>query len=270
MYSLTKSILSALIGIAIGEGHIQNVKQPIADYFPALATAADPRKRSILVEHLLTMTPGLDWPDFDKPYWKMKRTPDWVSFILNQPMAHTPGEAFTYNSGGSHLLSAILAKTTGESVYDYAKRHLFDKLGFTRPRWNSSAGIHEGGAGLHLRAQDMATFGQLFLQKGNWNGQQLVPAEWVANSTSIHNPGLHQYEPPIFGEYGYHWWVTPEDGTIPGHYFAKGYGGQYLFVMPELALVAAIRKEPEGKSRAICSKQLFYEWIIPLARERRR
>ncbi|MBW7461570.1 serine hydrolase, partial [Paenibacillus sepulcri] len=166
VYSLTKSILSALIGIAIGEGCIQGVKQPIADYFAEVASAEDPRKRGILIEHLLTMTPGFHWPDFDKPYWKMRRTPDWVSFILDQPMAHTPGEAFTYNSGGSHLLSAILRKATGEPVYDYAKRHLFDKLGFIRPRWNSSSGIHEGGTGLHISAQDMAKFGQLYLQGG--------------------------------------------------------------------------------------------------------
>ena len=97
-------------------------------------------KRSIRIKHLLTMTAGLDWPEFDKPYWKMKRTKDWVDFIVNQPMAHTPGDVFTYNSGASHLLSAILTRTTELSAAEYAELHLFKRLGFAGPDGTAQAG----------------------------------------------------------------------------------------------------------------------------------
>ncbi|BBH20782.1 hypothetical protein Back11_21270 [Paenibacillus baekrokdamisoli] len=264
IYSCTKSILSALIGIAIEQGHIAGLDQPIADYFEEIRLSSDERKRSITIRNLLTMTPGLDWPDFDKPYWQMKRTRDWVKFIVEQPMGHEPGEVFTYNSGASHLLSAILTKTTELSALEYAQLYLFNKLGFRKPRWNSSSGIYEGGAGLHLTSLDMAKFGQLYLQRGQWNGEQLLPAAWVDSSTAVHHKGLQHYEPQIFGEYGYHWWVSPKahNGVI-SCYFAKGYGGQYIFVIPERELVVVIRREAEDKSRAILSKKLLFEHLIP-------
>jgi CubicO group peptidase (beta-lactamase class C family) len=266
VYSCTKSLLSALIGIAVGQGYIGGLDQPISEYFPELEDDADRRKRAIQIKHLLTMTPGFDWPDFDKPYWKMKRTSDWVRFVLDRPMAHEPGEVFTYNSGGSHLLSAILTKATGMPVYEFARERLFDKLGFRKPRWNSFGGVYEGGAGLHLSTQDMAKFGLLYLQRGQWKGEQLIPSSWVESSTTMRHKGLLHYEPPIFGAYGYHWWISPKEhnGKVDC-YFAKGYGGQYIFVVPELELVAAIRKEPEGKNNAIFSKMLLMEHIIPNA-----
>lgn len=265
IYSCTKSILSALIGIAIAQGHIGSLEQPISDYFESIRRSTDERKRAITLKHLLTMTPGLEWPDFDKPYWSMKRKEDWIAFILDQPMAHEPGEAFTYNSGGSHLLSAILTQATGLSAFDYAQRELFGRLEFRRPRWNSSGGISEGGAGLHLSSVDMAKFGQLYLQRGRWNGEQLLPEGWVEQSTAVHHKGLLHYEPPIFGEYGYHWWLSAEEHNGAADlFFAKGYGGQYIFVIPPLDLVAVIRKEPEGKSNAIYSKKLLFEHLLAL------
>ncbi|SDX52175.1 serine hydrolase [Paenibacillus sp. CF384] len=264
IYSCTKSILSALIGIAIGHGHINSIDDPIADYFSSLAATNDQRKRSIRIKHLLSMTSGLEWPDFDKPYWTMKRADDWISFILSQPMAHEPGEAFAYNSGGSHLLSAILTQATGTSAYAYAEEHLFHKLGFRKPRWNSHDGIYEGGAGLHMTSRDMANFGQLYLQGGLWEGEQVIPRSWVETSTSVHHKGLAHYEPPIFGEYGYHWWISTEaHNGVVDYCFAKGYGGQYIFIVPSYDLVAAIRKEPEGKSSAMAAKELLFQHILP-------
>ncbi|RAP78279.1 serine hydrolase domain-containing protein [Paenibacillus montanisoli] len=262
VYSCTKSILSALIGIAIEEKYIGGIEEPISNYFPGLNT--DERKSRILIKHLLTMTSGLEWPDFDKPYWKMKRTDDWIVFILSQPMAQDPGEAFAYNSGGSHLLSSILTKATGSSTYAYAEEKLFRPLRFRKPRWNSHDGVYEGGAGLHLTSNDMAKFGQLYLQGGRWEGDQLIPRSWVEVSTSVHHKGLAHYEPPIFGEYGYHWWISLQSQNgVADCCFAKGYGGQYIFIVPSLDLVAAIRKEPEGKSGAIYAKELLYKHIVP-------
>ncbi|UVI27471.1 serine hydrolase domain-containing protein [Paenibacillus spongiae] len=264
VYSCTKSILSALIGIAIKRGEIDDVEQPISEYFMQIHRDKDSRKKAIRIKHLLTMTPGFDWPEFDKPYWAMKRAEEAVRFVLDRPMAHDPGEAFTYNSGGSYLLSAILSQATGMPVYDYADMHLFRKLNFRKPRWNSLHGIHEGGAGLHLASRDMAKFGLLYLQGGAWNGEQIIPEAWVSDSTSMHHKGYLHYEPPIFGAYGYHWWISSKEhnGAVD-LYFAKGYGGQYIFVIPERQIVAAVRKEPTGKSDAIYAKRLLFEDILP-------
>ncbi|QHW34567.1 serine hydrolase [Paenibacillus rhizovicinus] len=264
VYSCTKSFVSALIGIAIDRGNITSVEEPVSTYFPSLADAEDARYGEMTLRHLLTMTSGLDWPDFDKPYWQMKRCDDWVAFILSQPMAHHPGSAFAYNTGGSHLLSAILTQATGMSTFDFAQANLFGKLNFRKPRWNSASGIHEGGAGLHLTVWDMAKFGQLYLQGGEWEGERIVSRSWVEASTTSHHKGLQHYDPPIFGEYGYHWWVSDaaHNGTVDC-YFAKGYGGQFIFVVPSLELVAAIRKEPDGKRNAMYAKQLLFQHIVP-------
>jgi len=264
VYSCTKSFISALVGIALARGELDDLEQPIMDFFPLVGRSSDERKKRIKVKHLLTMTPGMDWPDFDKPYWAMKRTEDAVRYIVERPMAHEPGEAFTYNSGASYLLSAILTQATGMSVYDYADEHLFSKLGFRKPRWNRLHGIYEGGAGLHLAARDMAKFGRLYLQGGKWKGEQIIPQAWVEDSTSEHHKGLQHYEPRIFGSYGYHWWVSSKESNgIMDYYFAKGYGGQYIFVIPEKELVVAIRKEATNKSEALYSKRVLNEHILP-------
>lgn len=268
IYSCTKSILSALIGIALERGEIGSLEDAALDYFDDIQlTDDDPRKREIRIRHLLTMTPGFDWPEFDKPYWAMKRTGDWIRYVWERPIGHVPGEVFTYNSGGSHLLAAILRKATGQSVYDYADHHLFRKLGFRKPRWNESAGVHEGGAGMHMTSRDMARFGLLYLNGGRWADEQVVPESWVLESLKPHHKGFSHYEPPIFGAYGYHWWVSPQthNGHIDCH-FAKGYGGQYIFIVPELQLVAALRKEPTDKSEAIFAKKLLFEHLLPVMR----
>ncbi|MBB3113485.1 CubicO group peptidase (beta-lactamase class C family) [Paenibacillus phyllosphaerae] len=266
VYSVTKSILSALIGIAIDRGELGTLHDSVSIYFPEHEDVIDldPRKRDIQIRHLLAMTPGFDWPEFDKPYWAMKRTDDWVRYVWERPMGHVPGEVFTYNSGGSHLLSALLRRVTGRDVYDYAEEHLFRKLSFRKPRWNHAGGVHEGGAGLHLSVRDMAKFGQLYLRGGRWGDEQVLPADWVAQSTKMHHKGFSHYEPPIFGAYGYHWWISSKEhnGEVDC-FFAKGYGGQYIFVVPEVDLVAAIRKEPTDKSEAIYSKRVLFEHLLP-------
>lgn len=264
IYSCTKSFTSALIGIAVDQGYIPSIDERLSTYFPSIIERPDGRYDAITLRHLLTMTSGMEWPDFDKPYWAMRRTDDWMSFILSRPIAHEPGTVFAYNSGGSHLLSAVLTQTTGTDVYTFASENLFGKLGFMHPRWNCEAGICEGGTGLHMRSADMAAFGQLFLQGGEWNGERLISRAWTEQSTKTHHKGLQHYDPPIFGEYGFHWWTSSavHNGTVDC-YFAEGYGGQFIFVVPSLELCAAIRKEPEGKPSAMHAKELFFRHIVP-------
>ncbi|QAY65709.1 serine hydrolase domain-containing protein [Paenibacillus protaetiae] len=142
LFSCTKSILSALIGIAVAEGAIGHVRQPITDYIRHAALREE--HAGITIEHLLTMTPGMEWPDFDKLYRSLRDAADPMQFVLNQPIVHQPGHAFTYNSGASHLLSAILTQATGLTALDYATDKLFRPLGFRKARWTENGGVNEG------------------------------------------------------------------------------------------------------------------------------
>lgn len=256
LLSCTKSVLSTLIGIAIDEGYIRSADQPISDYFGVDADA------SIQIKHLLTMTAGWEWPDFDKPYKAMKKADDPVRFVLQQPFHSEPGAAFAYNSGGSHLLSTILTSATGQSALDYATSRLFEPMGFHKVKWTAYKGINEGGTGLQLYGRDLAKLGLLYLREGDWFGQQLVSQKWVEQSVKQHHRGLLQYEPPIYGAYGYHWWQSPaaHNGSFDC-YFAFGHGGQILMVAPAQRLVIVIRKQITKRNEAIRSHQIIFEHI---------
>ncbi|WP_438432888.1 serine hydrolase domain-containing protein [Gorillibacterium sp. sgz500922] len=262
VYSITKSVLSALVGIALDRGLLTGVDQPLAAFFPEWAEG-EPQREAVTLEHLLTMTAGFDWPDFDKPYWEMKRQPDWAAYVLNRSFAQEPGHAFAYNSGGSHLLAAVLTRVVDGDLLEFAREALFAPLGIHPPAWRENGGIREGGAGLFLSAAELARFGRLYLQEGEWEGKRLISAEWVRESICVRHKGLALYEPPIYASYGYHWWVSPsEQNGLCDYYFAFGYGGQYLFVVPKLHLTAVVRKSLKGRSDAIRSKELFHRAIL--------
>ncbi|WP_419873227.1 serine hydrolase domain-containing protein [Candidatus Pristimantibacillus sp. PTI5] len=263
LYSCTKSILSALIGIALDQKLLTSVDQPLTDFLehpPEIAAALG----QITIKHLLTMTPGFDWPDFDKPYKAFKAAADPVQFVFKQPMISDPGAAFAYNSGGSHLLSAILTRVTGMSALSFARDHLFGPLGFNGARWVERAGVNEGGTGLYLYGRDLAKIGSLFVQKGRSEDRQLLSADWVEESTSLHHRGLLHYEPPIYGAYGYHWWHSPESHNgVCDCFFAFGHGGQYLLAAPQHHLVVVVRKQITKRNDAIWSRRLIFEHILP-------
>ncbi|MGU3472751.1 serine hydrolase domain-containing protein [Paenibacillus sp. D51F] len=270
IYSCTKSVLSALIGIAVGQGLIGSVADPVFSYLDmeeegtAKAIKDDPRKRDITIEHLLTMTSGLDWPDFDKPYWEMKKAASPAAFVMGRELAHEPGTTFTYNTGGSQLLSIILTRTAQESLPSFARNYLFRPAGIGSARWNRLGEGHEAGAGLSMGMKDLSRFGRLYLQQGMWNGEQIIPQKWIVDSQMPHHKGLLHYEPSIYGSYGYHWWVSPEgkqDG--PDYFFALGYGGQYLFVIPSLDMTVVVRKSLDGRSKSIYSRRVLTELVIP-------
>lgn len=263
LYSCTKSVLSLLLGIAVGQGLIEGIEEKAARWLPQLDRSADERKRSITIGHLLTMTSGLDWADFDKPYWEMKRTGDWVSFAARRELLHPPGKAFAYNSGGSHLLSALLSEASGMSAMNFASQHLFAPLGIRHAAWSARDGINEGGTGLHLYARDLAKIGLLCLNGGTISGMQVVPSAWLEHSTVAAHKGLAHYEPRIYGRYGWHWWVDDGDDASGPFYFAFGYGGQYLIVAPSLNAVIVIRKKPNGRNQAIVSRDLFHHVLVP-------
>jgi CubicO group peptidase (beta-lactamase class C family) len=227
--SMTKSITSTLIGIAIGEHKVRSVHQSALSLFPGRNVVnRDERKQRMTIEGLLTMTSGLDChvDHGEITLREMIRSKDWVQFMLDRPMLAEPGSKFEYCSGGMHLLSGVISETTGSSALEFARRELFQPLGIADVIWPSDPqGVSTGWGDLHLRPRDMARIGYLWLHQGRWEGRQIVPAEWMQAATQAHShPGGGN------GEYGYGFWVYPQ--RTPVEYEALGRGGQRITVTP--------------------------------------
>ena len=225
MFSITKTVVSALVGIAVRERKLAGVDERLADVFPEeFGSHTDPRKRSITLGELLSMTSGFCCtPAF---------LGDPVPELIQRPLGIDPGSGFHYDGGSSDLLSAALAKVTGMTAAQYAQAHLFAPLGIRGVRWDALGKRYSGGAaGLFLRPRELLAFGQLYLDDGRWRGKEVVPAAWVRQSTRAHvrvDRGI---------AYGYDWWITAD--PAPG-FAALGYGGQALFVFPRLDLVVVV------------------------------
>lgn len=241
VYSCTKSISSALIGIALEEGYIQSIDQKISDFFPEWQELPpDELRDSITIKHLLTQTSGWDWPEFTT--WNYRLTPlkeseDWVRFVLNREMAAEPGTVFNYSTGGSHLLSVIIERATGMDTLSYARSRLFDPIGIGEVDWRKDPqGFYIGGTDLWMSAEDMARFGLLYLRKGKWGDSQIVPESWVEASTSRQSEGSYRGGG---GEYGYQWWIAALNvsGQRVDAAYALGFAGQFIYVVPEYDLV---------------------------------
>jgi CubicO group peptidase (beta-lactamase class C family) len=258
--SCTKSVVSALIGIAIEEGQIEGVDQPLLELLPGRTVQyLDPAKEAITLEHLLTMSSGLMCRDSYLYRWRdliaMRRSADWIQYMLDLPMAEEPGTWFEYCNGGSFLLSAILQETTGKTAFEYAEERLFGPLGISDVTWPANPqGISIGWGEMRMRPHDMLKIGYLYLNEGRWAGKQVVPAEWVAASTRKHIDGTLQ------DGYGYQWWVA--DGDV---YMALGYGGQYILVSSELDMVVVFTSELAEQDFYL-PQRLFEAYIRPAAR----
>jgi len=230
--SVTKSVISALVGIAIQRGYIDSIDHEVLDYFSDRAIANnDARKQKMTLKHLLTMTSGLAWIEesaLNMPSLsQMTSRQQWVQFVLNQPMVAEPGTTYNPNSGGPHLLSAILQKTTGMTALAFAQKTLFQPLGISNLTWPSDpAGITMGPGGLQLTPRDMAKLGHLYLHEGIWDGQRVVPAAWVQASTTKYVDASNGQD------YGYLWWIQRT-----GSFSARGHGGQYILVFPDQDMV---------------------------------
>lgn len=252
--SCTKSILSALVCIAMEKGLLPGADTFASEFFPALRQDADERKHQITLRHLLTMTAGFQWQEFGgiRSFPTMSRTPDWIAFVLKQPMSHAPGTRFVYNSGASQLLAAALVQAVQSTITQFAEQFLFGPLGIERYEWKSDPqGVHTGGFGMQLSAKDMLTFGLLYLHQGMWDGAEIVPPAFVHESVQ---PAIAA-QPPERGFYGWHWWVDAVDAASARsasthYYYARGFGGQFVFVIPakESVVVFTRKKQRKGKS----------------------
>jgi len=258
--SVGKSFTGALVGLAIQEGYIEGVDQKVADFFPDHADFQnDPLKQEMTVEHLLTMTSGLDWPESSASYSsglnimnQMMRSRDWVEFVLDRPMVAAPGTVFNYSSGVSHLLSAIVQEASGMDTFSFAREYLFDPLGISRVSWMlDSHGLAFGAGGLRLTPRALGKFGQLYLQDGAWGGEQVISAEWVEASIApqVNAHGAASY-------YGYQWWVRGS-GTFAAH----GYRGKRIFVVPDLEMVVVFTADLAGNAPSV----ILSNYIIPAA-----
>jgi CubicO group peptidase (beta-lactamase class C family) len=242
VHSVTKSVTSALIGIALDKGYLDSVDQKLIEFFPEYFTDdIDPRKKDISLRHLLTMSTGFRWNDRGPVMRFWYTSSNWAKFTIQLPQEKNPGDAFNYNSSTSHLLSIILSKSTKTSTLDFARQNLFEPLGIKSAYWHQDPqGYNNGGFGLGLSARDLVKIGFLYLNNGYWNGQSIVSEYWVKESTDQQIQAFSQSEYGAFG-YGYQWWVKKVDGCRS--FRAWGRRGQFIVVVPELDLVIAVTSE---------------------------
>ncbi|NOQ26480.1 MAG: serine hydrolase [Bacteroidales bacterium] len=241
--SVTKSVVSALIGIAIDEGFIESTDQSLNMFIDPLGYTLDEDKLNITIEDLLTMSSGFQWNEFTDvgEYNNWLTANDQIEYVIRRTLVNTPGEVFSYNSATAHLLSVILTEATEMSTHDFAFEYLFEPLGLSDEdfSWGQfDQGYFNGGADLMLKPGDMIKIGELYLNNGLYNGNQIIPSQWVQESTNIHiSTNLDEFEP----DYGYLWWIN-NDMTYDV-FFANGYGGQFIVVVPELELVVVATSE---------------------------
>lgn len=247
--SITKSVTSALVGIAIGSGLIDSIDQPVFDLFPEHAEFATAGKRDITLRHLLTMSSGLDWneaisyADTSNDERRMNRDTDPVQFVLSRPLASTPGTVFNYSGGSPQVLATAVQRAAGRPLLEYAREVLFEPLGITDVEWvHDSSDVPSAASGLRLRPVDAAKFGALYLDQGRWRGQQIIPAAWV-EATRTRQLDLPAADSDN-GRHGYTllWWHSRLE-TSRGEIAvvnAAGNGGQNIFVVPQLGLVVTI------------------------------
>lgn len=241
MNSATKAVVATLIALVRKDGLLDGFDHPLLDLFTDRSVAdVDDRKKAITVQNLLDMTSGFDWEEGfqggrEQSLVDLGRSRDWVKFILDRPMAHAPSEVFYYNSGNSHLLSAIISKLTSKRAADYANTRLFAPLGIDPPFWRRDPqGLSTGAFGLALLPRDMAKIGYLYLRHGLWAGQELLPAGWVDSVGHATVSMNASFDPHL--KYHNQFWAMPDLRV----YMAVGYHCQVIMVFPDLDIVAAM------------------------------
>lgn len=258
--SCSKSVTSALVGIAIDKGYIKDVNQPVLTFFPKrVAKNLDADKKAMTLENLLTMTHGWECNDLYSlsGLTDLSRSSDWIQLMIDLPIAEVPGTQFGYCNGAAFLLSAILQGQTGMSAFLFAEKNLFAPLGISDVHWPSNPqGITVGYNGLHMRPRDMAKIGYLYLNNGLWDGKRIVSSQWIKDSTRRHITTNSGFSPG----YGYQWWIVS-----PGIYTAVGAQGQYIIVAPEKNMLAVFTGNLSRKDIYI-PLGLLASYIIPAAK----
>lgn len=242
--SVAKSVTGTLAGIARREGLLTGLDQTVGEIIPErIPAGADPRVAAVTLWQWLTMTSGLQW-DAATDWQRLTAAPDWVALTLGLPVVGIPGETFVYNTGGSHVLGVMVAKAAGVPLETYAEAKLFRPLGITPGDWmRSPQGEVSAGSGLEMTPRDMLKLGFLYLHGGEWEGATIIMPAYAEAATTWQSAGDATGG---WAAYGYQWWVTATNAGYPA-YFALGYGGQHIFVVPalDLVVVAAISRRVE-------------------------
>jgi CubicO group peptidase (beta-lactamase class C family) len=253
--SVSKSIVSALVGIAIARGHIPSVDQPIGEYFADRLPPADAARGKITIEHLLTMQAGLETTS-NRNYGAWVLSDDWLAFALRQPRLASPGELMEYSTGNTHLLSAILTQATGLDTLSFARKALAEPLGFELAPWPKDPhGIYFGGNDMELTPRQMLAFGELYLNGGVAGGKQVVPAEWVR--ASLQRRALSLREEGRY--YGYGWWIREMAGYETP--YAWGFGGQLIVLVPWLELVVVTTSSTTPSADRRSHTRRMYDFV---------
>lgn len=258
--SCSKSFTSALVGIALEQGLIGSIDDPLSDYLPQVLELEDADKQQITLRHLLTHTSGLEWSEWGggaSNWEEFRSAPNWVDYILGRNLVTAPGAQFNYGTGATHLLTAALEQAVGMNALDYGRANLFEPLGMDSVAWGTDPqGVIDGGNGISMTARDAARFGQVYLDGGVWHGEQLIPADWLAESTTAQNNGAGDGT----GSYGLSWWTRQFGTENYDTYYAFGAWGQYIFVVPELNLVTVIASE--GPQDSYVPRPYFTDYVL--------
>jgi len=259
MWSLTKSFTSTAVGFAQAEGKL-SVDDKVLKYFPDTAPMNPSQNlKSMRIRDLLTMTAG-----HDREPRVGGSNADWTKLFLAHPVKHKPGTFFRYNTAASYMLGAIVKKTTGEDLVDYLEPRLFKPLAIKKPKWETSPqGLSIGGYGLYLRTEDIAKFGQLYLQKGMWKGKQLIPENWVKEATSRqvdNSNGIVKPKTDWLVGYGYQFWQCRH-----GVYRGDGKDGQFCIVIPQYNAVVAMTADNRDMQAQL---NLVWEHILPALKDK--
>jgi len=267
--STTKAVLSALCGIAIDKGYIKSVNEPIYQYLPDCSHLFSARKKRIQIKHLLTMTAGWEWEQF-KYSWsdprnnaaQMWNCQDVIQYVLDRPLAAEPGEKFKYSNGVPVVMGTVLKNACGMEVDKFAAQNLFQPLGISDYLWTRYFdGSLETDGGLALRPRDLAKIGQLFLNRGNWQGKRIISGQWINGSTKQRM----KFDGFWGWSYGYYWMQVDlnDKGRKIHSYFVPGDGGQLLSVFPDLDMVIVFTAGNYGMDvKSVCFS-MSYRYILP-------
>ncbi len=278
--SVSKTVTSTLVGIALGHGEIDSVQTRIGALLPERETALSGRKEAIRLEHLLTMSSGLQW-DESRPYSdpmnderRLAESEDPVGFVLGRPLVREPGSTWNYSGGSTQLLAAILESQTGSPLAEFANQALFEPLGIADTEWlGDLAGMPAAASGLRMRPRDLAKIGSLFLHEGRWNGRQVVPSSWVETALRPHIDNRDPESPGFVlrSGYGYQWWVNTFETPLGplDVVSAVGNGGQRVFLVPELKMGVTMLGGAYNDPRFFWTpERLLIERIVPAVQTR--
>jgi CubicO group peptidase (beta-lactamase class C family) len=266
--SVTKSVVSALVGVASSSGAIPSLDAPLLGYFPEYKDLDVPERRRITIRHALMMSVGLEWNE-DIPYTDptndeiaMTRSRDPLHYVLARPIVSAPGTSWRYNGGTTQVLGTIVQRATKQPLAEYARAMLFSPLGITESEWlGSLAGVPAAASGLRLRPRDLAKFGSLYLHDGRWNGRQILPREWVYESTRrrLTFPGQEARG------YAYHWWHAcyPTPSGVAEVPTAVGNGTQRIFLLRAQQTVATVLAGRYNDFTSNPPERLLLDFILP-------